>query len=559
MGSKEQDDQTQPHVAHDHESQTPAKQGGWITLPFILGNAFCMALVMSGAVGNFIVYLIKYYNFKSIDGALLINIMSGTSSLSPLLGAILSDSFFGCFPVVAFSTVASLCCMIILTVTAGINALRPPNSDTPATSGQLAVLYTAIVLYAVGSGGTRFNTMTLGADQLRNVGDQDVFFNWYFIVLYGAAAIGSTVIVYVEDSISWELGFGICSAVNALAVLALLLGVKYYHLSGPKGSPFTTMARVVVAGFRKRKLALLPKVETAYYRGLLSEKADHQPPSSSFSCMNRAALMQEGDVAIDGGIARPWGLCSVEEVEDHKTLIRIVPLWTSNIFLSISIATQASLSVLQALTMDRSLGPHFSIPAGSFFVTTMLATCLTLFILDRAIHPLCHRLTSYTPTPLQRVGIGQAFNIAAMAASALVEHRRSSIVHEHQAENQPDWIVPMSAFWLVLPYVFVGVGEAFHFPGQIAFYYQEFPKSLKSMATGIVAVLMSIGFYSSTAVLAVVRRATSWLPDNLNSSRLENVYWMLTLVASINFAYFILCAKLYKKQRDRHAAIAVNS
>ncbi|XP_039128418.1 protein NRT1/ PTR FAMILY 2.7-like [Dioscorea cayenensis subsp. rotundata] len=511
---------------------------------------------MSGAAGNFIVYLIKYYNFKSIDGALLGNIMSGTSSLSPLLGAILSDSFFGCFPVVAFSTVASLCCMIILTVTAGIKALRPPNSDTPATSGQLAILYTAIVLYAVGSGGTRFNTMTLGADQLSNVGDQDVFFNWYFIVLYGAAAIGSTVIVYVEDSISWELGFGICSAVNTLAVLFLLLGVKYYHLSGPKGSPFTTMARVVVAGFRKRKLAL-PKVEAAYYCGLL-EKTDHQPPSSSFRCMNRAALIQHGDVAIDGSIARPWSLCSVEEVEDHKTLIRIVPLWTSNIIISISIATQTSLSVLQALTMDRSLSPHFSIPAGSFFVTTMLATCLTLFILDHAIYPLCHRLTSYTLTPLQRVGIGQAFNIAAMAASALVEHRRSIIVHEHQAENQPDWIVPMSAFWLVLPYLFIGVGEAFHFPGQIAFYYHEFPKSLKSMATGIVAVLMSIGFYSSTAVLAVVRRATSWLPDNLNLSRLENVYWMLTLVVGINFFYFILCAKFYKKQSDDKHVVGVD-
>lgn len=39
MGSKEQDNQTQPHVAHDHESLlTPAKQGGWITLPFILGT-----------------------------------------------------------------------------------------------------------------------------------------------------------------------------------------------------------------------------------------------------------------------------------------------------------------------------------------------------------------------------------------------------------------------------------------------------------------------------------------------------------------------------------------
>ncbi|XP_039128198.1 protein NRT1/ PTR FAMILY 2.7-like isoform X1 [Dioscorea cayenensis subsp. rotundata] len=556
MAGEEQDVQTQPHAAHDHESRTPAKQGGWITIPFILGNAFGLALVLSGVMGNFTVYLIKCYNFKRMDAALLTNIMYGTSSFLPLLGAILSDSFFGCFLIVAFSTVASLCCIIILTITAGIKALRPPNTYTQATSGQLAVLYTGIVLYTIGAGGTRFSMMKLGADQLSNVGDQDVFFNWSFIVLYGAVAIGSTVIVYVEDSISWELGFGICLTVTALAVLSFLLGIKYYLISRPKRNPFMTMARVVVAGVRKRKLAL-PEEEAAYYRGLF-EKTD-QPLFSSFSCMNRATLIQQGDVATDGSISRPWSLCSVEDVNDLKTLIRIVPLWTSNVFLSISIATQTSLSVLQALTMDRSLGSHFSVPASSFSIATLLAICLTLFILDRGIYPLCHRLTSYTPTPLQRVGVGQAFNIAAMVASALIEHRRSIIVHEHQAENQPDWIVPMSAFWLVLPYVFIGIGEAFHFPGQIAFYYQEFPKSLKSTAIGIVAVLMSIGFYLSMAVLAVVRRATSWLPDNLNSSRLENVYWMLTLVASINFFYFILCAKFYKKQSDdKHVVGAVN-
>ena len=45
MGSKEQDDQTQPHVAHDHESQTPTKQGGWITLPFILGTFIYVYLI----------------------------------------------------------------------------------------------------------------------------------------------------------------------------------------------------------------------------------------------------------------------------------------------------------------------------------------------------------------------------------------------------------------------------------------------------------------------------------------------------------------------------------
>ncbi|KAJ0979262.1 hypothetical protein J5N97_014736 [Dioscorea zingiberensis] len=439
----------------------------------------------------------------------------------------------------------------MLTLTASIKALRPSNAKTPASGGQLALLYAAIAFFTVGTGGTRFTTMTMGADQFTKVEDQDVYFNWFFIVVYGAMAIGSTVVVYVEDSVSWGLGFGICLAVNALALLSLLLGVKYYRRPVPEGSPFTALVRVAVASFRKRKLALPPAASAAaaYYHGP-SERA-YQPPSSSFSCMNRAALIERGDVQEDGSIARPWSLCTVQEVEDPKTLIRIIPLWTSSIFIPLCIATQTSLSVLQSITMNRHLGRHFSIPAGSFLVSTMVATCLTLFILDRAIYPLSRRLTGRTPTPLQRVGIGQIFNIASMAASALVEHRRAAIVKQHSAVNQPDWIVPMSAFWLVLPNTLTGVGEAFHFPGQIAFFYQEFPKSLKSTATGMIAVILSIGFYMSTVVVAVVRRATSWLPDNVNSARLDNVYWMLAVMASINFAYYGLCVKLYKKDRDK--------
>ncbi|KAJ0979263.1 hypothetical protein J5N97_014737 [Dioscorea zingiberensis] len=449
----------------------------------------------------------------------------------------------------------------MLTLTATIKALRPSDAETPASGGQLAFLYMAIAFYAVGTGGTRYTTMTMGADQFTKVEDQDVFFNWFFIVVYGVLAIGGTAVVYIEDSISWELGFGICLAVNALALLCLLLGAKYYRRPVPEGSPFTALARVAVASFRKRKLALPPptaeSAAAAYYHGP-SERAD-QPPSSSFSYMNRAALIVRGDVKEDGSIARPWSLCTVQEVENPKTLIRIIPLWTSTIFISVCIATQTGLSILQAITMNRHLCSDISIPAGSFVVSTLVATCLTLFILDRAIYPLCHRLIGHTPTPLQRVGIGQIFNIAAMVASALVEHRRATIIKQHNAANQPDWIVPMSAFWLVLPNTLTGIGEAFHFPGQIAFYYQEFPKSLKNTATGMIAVILSLGFYISTVVVALVQRATNWLPDNLNSARLDNVYWMLAVMASINFAYYGLCSKLYKKQRIKLVVVDANT
>jgi len=79
-------------------------------------------------------------------------------------------------------------------------------------------------------------------------------------------------------------------------------------------------------------------------------------------------------------------------------------------------------------------------------------------------------------------------------------------------------------------------------------YYQEFPPSLKNTATGMVAMIVALGFYLSTALIGIVRRATAWLPDNMNASRLENLYWLLAVLVSLNFGYYMLCARLYKYQ-----------
>lgn len=43
-----------------------------------------------------------------------------------------------------------------------------------------------------------------------------------------------------------------------------------------------------------------------------------------FRFLNRAALQTESDRQADGSFARSWRLCTVEEVEDLKKLIRII-------------------------------------------------------------------------------------------------------------------------------------------------------------------------------------------------------------------------------------------
>ncbi|KAJ4772905.1 Protein NRT1/ PTR FAMILY 2.3 [Rhynchospora pubera] len=104
----------------------------------------------------------------------------------------------------------------------------------------------------------------------------------------------------------------------------------------------------------------------------------------------------------------------------------------------------------------------------------------------------------------------------------------------------------MSALWLVLPIALAGAAEALYFPGQVRLFYEKFPKALKNSSTGMVAVLTALGLKLSTAFLSVIRHVTIWLPDDLNSSRLEKVYWVIAILATINFGIYLVCAKFYK-------------
>nr|CAD1828865.1 unnamed protein product [Ananas comosus var. bracteatus] len=353
-----------------NEAQASHKQGGWITFPFIAGSVFGLGLAISGAMSNFIVYLIKEYNVKSIDAAQISNIVNGCTSVSPVIGAIIADAYFGCYPVFCLRHCYQL--GVLFTVTAAVPSLRPmpcslsSDSCKPASAGQLAVLYAAVALLAVGAGGTRFNSATVGANQFDKAQDQEVFFNWFFILLYAASIIGATAIVYIQDRVSWALGFA-CPPGSRQSVRK-----EETHHCGSTG-------------------------DCDFYYGTSSDlvaNAKKQVPT---------AVITRGDTTADGSVARPWRLCTVQQVEDLKTVVRILPLWTTSAFISVSIGVQGSLTILQALTVDRSLG-RFTVPAGSMLVSSLAAVIVFLALLDRLLLPVWHRLTHHTPTPLQRIG-----------------------------------------------------------------------------------------------------------------------------------------------------------
>ncbi|KAJ4725950.1 protein NRT1/ PTR FAMILY 2.7-like [Melia azedarach] len=528
-----------------------ANGGGWITFPFIAATVVGMQLCNNGWAANLVVYLIQEFNISSINATKISNVVNGCTLLLPVMGAIIADSFFGSFTVIWISTFISLLGSSLLTVIASLDSLRPQRCEigssfceSPSKS-QFAILYASIAMLCIGIGGSRYVLTTMGAYQFDNPHDQGIFFNWFFIAYYVASVISSTVLIYIEENVSWKLGFGICIAANFAAFAIFLLGKRFYRRDKPQGSPFVALARVIVATVRKWRVALSTRSEDYYQE--TNEIINNVLPATfkqNFRFLNRAALKTEGDIRADGSIAKSWRLCSVQQVEDLKALIRIFPLWSSGLILSTTAAVANSLTLLQALTMNRHLGPHFEIPAISLGVINFLSSCIFLIFIDRLLSPLWKKLTRRSVTPLQRIGAGHFVTATGMVVSALIEIKRLKIAHA----NPFDSTVPMLALWLIPQMVLGGIGEALYFPGQVSLYYQEFPASLRSTSTSMSAMILGIGFYLSTAFIDIIHDVTAWLPDNINNGRVDNVQWTLLVLVAVNFCYYMVCSLLYKYQ-----------
>ncbi|KAH0777346.1 hypothetical protein KY290_008757 [Solanum tuberosum] len=426
-----------------------------------------LSLASGGWTSNLIVFLINEFNMKSIAAAKVFNVVSGLTTILPIVGGIIADSYLACFTVISISSFISALGILLLLLTITIDALRPQ---------------------ACGDGSNLCTSPST---------NQYVFFTAF--------------IVYVEDNISWAWGLGISLACNILGLAIFLAGKHFYrHVKEQGGSPFVNLARVVVVATQKWRVPL--SEQTQHYYHDPNDKTT-LVPTKFFKFLNCAAFITEGDTTPDGSISNPWRLCTVQQVEDLKSLIKLFPLWASGVLLSIQLVMQFSLLILQALKMDRHIGPHFEIPAGSMLVFILLFTCIAISIIDRILSPFLSKYTRLTLTPLQRVGIGHVLTIVCMVVSALVESRRLRVAISHHLQGQKDGIVPMSVFWLLPQLALSGIGEGFHFPGHIAFYYQEFPTSLKNTSTAMVRLFIGIAFYLGNVLIDVVQRESGWLPD----------------------------------------------
>lgn len=268
---------------------------------------------------------------------------------------------------------------------------------------------------------------------------------------------------------------------------------------------------------------------------------------------DKAAIITDNDVLnSDGCPTNKWRLCSIQEVEEVKCLVRITPVWASGIISLTSITQSGTFLVSQALNMDRHLGPKFQIPAGSINVISMITIGFWLPFYDRFLVPSLRKITKHEGgiTLLQRIGIGIVFSIIAMVVAGFIEKERriSANLHITQLHHHQK---PMSVFWLAPQLILLGLCEAFNIIGQIEFFNRQFPEHMRSIANSLFSVSFAGASYFSSILITIVHRVTGtrhkpdWLTSDINVGRIDYFYFLIAGIGVINLLYFLYVSRRY--------------
>ncbi|KAH0850836.1 LOW QUALITY PROTEIN: hypothetical protein HID58_095206, partial [Brassica napus] len=408
-----------------------SKTGGWLGAGLILGSELSERICVMGISMNLVTYLVGDLHISSAKSATIVTNFMGTLNLLGLLGGFLADAKLGRYKMVAISASVTALGVLLLTVATTIPSMRPPLCDdfrrlhhqskrSPASSSLRRSLHTI----ALGGGGIKSNVSGFGSDQFDTSDPKEekqmiFFFNRFYFSISLGSLFAVIVLVYVQDNVGrgWATESRIAAA----------WWLRPWFCSAGRNCTVS----------RNLKEALLPKRNQSYpsHQSLLNGYDNTTVSPHGEAKMFRPSCEESSPSTKEFKEKDPWMVSTVTQVEEVKLVVKLIPIWATNILFWTIYSQMTTFTVEQATFMERKLG-SFTVPAGSYSAFLILTILLFTSLNERVFVPLARMVTKKPQgiTSLQRIGVGLVLSMAAMAVAAVIENARREAEHQYKAD-----------------------------------------------------------------------------------------------------------------------------
>ncbi|XP_022854230.1 protein NRT1/ PTR FAMILY 5.7-like, partial [Olea europaea var. sylvestris] len=442
-----------------------------------------------------------------------VNLQEGTAAVLQILFAFASDVYLGRVKMVVYSTISYIIGLLLIW-----NAARHGSRD-------IRTFYLALVLINLAKAAKGVSLKAFLDDQFlaKDIAtteeDKERQHSRSNAWWRSASILGAIAAAFFPSSLTM---LSVISAISMMVAYSWFwLGAKFYECSPPTGSAISDVLFVIKTAILKRNLlyATTPEQLFQNYKGVT-----HIERSISWlRWLDKAPIVIEEE-------NRPDKNCTVAQVKEVKFLLGMVPMWTTFLTYSLVYATGSTFFFQQA----RNLNKNFPI---TFFNILVTVTSIAIeYLCDILIRKIGSEMDKQLIMQV-RIGIGMAFSVI-----CCIFAWKNAVHWLYLVKIYSEPSIHMDIFSLTPQFIFLGVMEGLSVGGLQNFFCSQVSKSLRNYKTPFGECVIGIGKFLSILFILIFSR---WFGHDIDSSRLDKYYAMLTLLSFVNLLIYWLVAYWY--------------
>uniref|UniRef100_A0A8C2H4J8 Solute carrier family 15 member 1 n=1 Tax=Cyprinus carpio TaxID=7962 RepID=A0A8C2H4J8_CYPCA len=335
----------------------PSCLGYPVSIFFIVVNEFCERFSYYGMKAVLVLYFKYFIGWDNDLSTTIYHTFVALCYLTPILGAIIADSWLGKFKTIVYLSIVYTIGQVIMAISA-IHDITDTNRDgTPDNmTFHTAMSMLGLILIALGTGGIKPCVAAFGGDQFEEHQEKQrsTFFSIFYLSI-NAGSLLSTLItpilraqecgIYSKQS-CFPLAFGVPAALMVVALIVFIAGHNMYIMESPKGNILLQVMKCIGFAIRNR----------FNHRSKQHPKREHW---------------------------MDWA----EEKYDVKMVLKVLFLYIPLPMFWALFDQQGSRWTLQATTMDGNFGA-FIIQPDQMQIVNPILIVIMVPILDSAVYPL---------------------------------------------------------------------------------------------------------------------------------------------------------------------------